>query len=433
MSQVKLMKDEWGDGPHEADYYLPDSWDVTVYHIAGYQRPVMTQAQIKDALNHPLGSPCISELARGKKKVCILFDDVTRGTPVYQVIPHVLAELKEAGIQDKAIEFICALGAHQAWDRSLLAKKIGEDVMAKYPVYNHFPFMNCTSLGKTSFGTKVEISSEVMSCDLKISIGGISPHPQYGFSGGAKMIMPGVSSYDSMYEHHGVTHQAWFEAGRGAGGRMGSYDGNPMPADALEFARMAELDFSISCLLSEKSEIVGIFAGEVEASDKEGVEAAKKHYVVSPARDNDISISNAVCKAAEAYIASLSAWFTIKHDNGTAVTLANSHAGQVAHYLQGSWGKSFGGRNLRTQPVPPWVAHHVFYSEFPEARNWDRWAEKDHCRILLPSNWAEVIAKLIEWHGLKAKVAVFPDGTNQYLQQPERKDTPTRSEERLKV
>ena len=123
MAKVRLMRDEWGSGTREMDYYLPDSWDVTVYHIAGYQRPVMTSEQIADAVNHSFGSLRISEIARGKKKVCILFDDMTRGTPVYMVIPHVIAELKEAGIQDTAIEFICALGAHQAWDRSLLAKK----------------------------------------------------------------------------------------------------------------------------------------------------------------------------------------------------------------------------------------------------------------------------------------------------------------------
>jgi nickel-dependent lactate racemase len=89
------------------------------------------------------------------------------------------------------IEFICAVGAHQVWDRSLLVKKLGADIVTKYPVYNHDPFLNCTYLGKTSFDTRVEISAEVMSCDLKVSIQSVVPHSSYGFSGGGKMVMPG--------------------------------------------------------------------------------------------------------------------------------------------------------------------------------------------------------------------------------------------------
>ncbi len=69
--------------------------------------------------------------------------------------------------------------------------------------------------------------------------------------------------------------------------------------------------------------------------------------------------------------------------------------------------------------MPAWINHCVFYSEFPEARNRYRWAEKDLAKVLFPTSWVEVISKLIEWHGFNAKVAVFPDGTNQYTVQPE--------------
>jgi len=200
------MEYEWSDNPREVDYYLPDGWDVTVYHIAGWQKAVLSEAQIQAGVNTTIGSKRISELARGKKKVCILFDDMTRGTPASKIIPPVLAELKAGGIRDDQIEFICALGTHQAWDRSVLARKVGEDIMEKYPVYNHTTFMNNTYLGKTSFGTKVEVSTEVMSCDLKIAISNIVPHPSYGFGGGGKIVMPGVASYDSIYDHHQVTH-----------------------------------------------------------------------------------------------------------------------------------------------------------------------------------------------------------------------------------
>ena len=422
MAYIRLMEYEWSDNPREVDYYVPDSWDVTVYHIAGYKKPVMTPRQLANAIGAPTGSKTITELAKGKKKVCILFDDVTRGTPTYKIIPPVLAELKAGGIKDDQIEFICALGAHQAWDRSVLARKVGEDIMEKYPVYNHTTFLNCIPLGKTSFGTRVEANAEVMSCDLKIAIGNIVPHPSYGFGGGGKIVMPGVVSYESIYEHHAVTHKAQRQALGKTPDAKGVFDGNTQPIDAMEFARMVGIDFSINCMLNEKADVVALFAGDIGESHKLAVTAAKEHYKVPDTRDNDISIANAYCKANEANIACAASFIGVKRTGGTAVTIANSHLGQIGHYLNGNWGRQFGGRNLSKINVPAWVNHCLFYSEFPEARNWARFADKDLAKVMLPSNWTEVISKLIEWHGFKAKVAVFADGTNQYTPQPEYPD-----------
>jgi len=132
-------------------------------------------------------------------------------------------------------------------------------------------------------------------------------------------------------------------------------------------------------------------------------------------------IANAYCKAIEATHATTAAYLAVKRTGGTAVTIANTHQGQIMHWLSGAWGMNAGGRNpIRgAHSVPAWVNHCVFYSEFPEARNRYRWAEKDLVKVLFPTNWAEVISKLIEWHGFNAKAAVFPDATNQYTLQPE--------------
>jgi nickel-dependent lactate racemase len=432
MAYIKLMEYEWSDNPHEVDYYLPDSWDVTVYHIAGYQKPALSVEQISTAVASPTGSRRIRDLARGKKKVCILFDDMTRGTPTSKIIPSVLAELKEGGMTEDRIEFICALGAHQAWDRSVLARKVGDDIMEKFPVFNHATFMNCTPLGKTSFGTRVEVNTEVMSCDLKLAISNIVPHPSYGFGGGGKIVMPGVSSYESIYEHHAVIHRGQRQLLTKTPDAKGVFDGNTQPPDAMEFARMAGMDFSINCLLNERAEVVGIFAGDIGEAHKLAVSAAKEHYRVPDVRDNDIAISNAFCKADEATIATAAAFIAVKRTGGTAVTIANSHLGQIAHYLNGAWGMSTGGRNMGAVAVPTWIDHCVFYSEFPEGRNWTRWSKKDLPKVLQPNNWTEVVSRLIEWHGFKAKVAVFPDGTNQYTPQPEYEGLLQPSEEMVK-
>ncbi len=421
MAFIRLMEYEWSDNPHEVDYYVPDSWDVTVHHIAGYQKPVLTPEQISSAVASPIGSSRIRELAKGKKKVCILFDDLTRGTPTYKLIPAVLAELKMGGIADNQIEFICAQGNHQISDRSLVARKVGEDIVAKYPVFFHVPFFNCTPLGKTSFGTRVEINTEVLSCDLKIAIQATTPHSTYGFGGGGKIVMPGISSLESVYEHHGVTHRAFREMLRKTPDATGVFDGNPQPQDAMEIAKMVGINFVVNCLLNEKGDVTDIFSGDIAEAHKAAVAVAKEHYQVPDTRDNDIAIANAYCKAIEANHAVAAAYIAVKRTGGTAVTIANTHQGQLMHYLNSAWGMNAGGRNPSRggHSMPVWINHCVFYSEFPEARNRFRWAENDLARVLFPTNWTEVISKLIEWHGFNAKVAVFPDGTNQYTVQPE--------------
>jgi nickel-dependent lactate racemase len=422
---LKLPAYQWYD-PREVAYPVPDDWKVTVYDIAGADRPEMTYNQIKAAIDKPLGSPRLREMAKGKKKVVILFDDLTRATKVSKIAPAVLAELKEAGIADNQIEFICALGAHQAWDRADLEKKLGAEIFQRFPVYNHVPFMNCKYLGNTSYGSRVEVNAEVMSCDLKIGIGGIVPHASYGYGGGGKIVMPGVSSYDAISAHHGPNHEVFRTKRREAGTpfNYGVVDGNPMTADALEMAKMAGIDFLVNCLMNHWGDPVAIYAGTVEATYQTGVAEAKKHYKVEAPIDNDIVIANAFCKGDEAYHALQTGLPHVTRQGGDLVLTVSSPLGWVYHYLSGAHGRTIGGRNMAKLGLPKYINHTIIYSEFPELRTYDRFAEKDLGKVMLISKWDDVVNALKKWHGPGAKTAVFTDGTIQvsYLQL----ETPTR-------
>jgi len=145
MNTVKLPQYIWYD-PKEVEFPLPDEWQVTVQNIAGYNRLAMKPSEIRDVIASPIGMPPLRELAKGKKEVVIIFDDMTRSTKVSEIIPFLLEELSEAGISDNNIRFIAAVANHQALDRISMAKKLGDDILARFPVYNHCPFMNCTSV-----------------------------------------------------------------------------------------------------------------------------------------------------------------------------------------------------------------------------------------------------------------------------------------------
>ena len=204
MAVIKLPQLAW-HGRSEAQYRLPDHWQIETCNMTGYDLPAMTPSTIRRALDNPIGTKPIRELARGKQQVVILFDDMSRITRTFDFIAHILEELAEAGIADQNIRFICATGCHGALTRLDFVKKLGEDVLKRFPVYNHNPFNNCIPIGKTTtFGTEVSINAEVMKCDLKIAIGGIVPHGMSGFGGGGKIILPGVASFDATQHNHHI-------------------------------------------------------------------------------------------------------------------------------------------------------------------------------------------------------------------------------------
>lgn len=412
-NSVKLPQYSWYD-PREVEYPLPENWQVTVHNIAGYNRPALKADEIRKAVTSPIGMPPLRELAKGRQEVAILFDDLTRCTRVYEIVPFVLEELAEAGITDDRIRFIAAVANHQALDRSNLVKKLGEDVLRRFPVYNHCPFMNCTDIGTTSYGTRVFINAEVLHCDLKISIGQIVPHPQYGFSGGAKIIIPGVASYETVVSHHGVIHEPWKAERRKQGLPSGGYiEDSPVTGDAREVAKTVGLDMIVNCLVNLMGETAAVYAGALEPAYAEALQEAKSHYLSVNTRDSDIVIANAFDKAAEYSMAMSSAIQALKPDGGDVVIITNSPSGQDVHYLFDSFGKTISGSLGRSMTVPPHINNLIIYTEFPELRILDRYSNRDKVRLM--SDWTQVIETLVKNHGAGTKVAVYPSADIQYF------------------
>ncbi|MFC1899606.1 lactate racemase domain-containing protein [Chloroflexota bacterium] len=171
--------------------------------MAGYDRPALTPAEIKASINNSLDTAPIRELAKDKKEVVIIFDDITRVTRTAQILPFILEDLAAAGIPDDRIRLIVALGLHSAMWRQHFVKKLGEDIVSRFRIYNHNPFHNCTYAGTTAtYKTKVYANAEVMKCDFRIVIGTVVPHAMIGFGGGGKIILPGIVSYETTHWNH---------------------------------------------------------------------------------------------------------------------------------------------------------------------------------------------------------------------------------------
>jgi len=395
-------------GNTELELNFPSSWTVSFCPMKGGEREKLTPQEMEKSFLNPVGSKPISEMARGKKEVVILFDDLARPTPVYEIVPLVLQELEKAGISDQQVRFIAALGAHGAHTANDFRKKLGEEVLDRFPVYNHHPFDFCTYLGKTSRGTPVSINKEVMACDLKIGIGSILPHVFSGFGGGGKILLPGVAHIDSIAYNHGTL----VKDNPGSVG-LGKIEGNIPRLDIEEASRMAGLDVKIDALVNLRGEITGLFVGDPILEHREGTRIAKELYATTPAKGMDVVVVNTYAKPNECAIAPFIGIPSLKEQGGDLVIISNEPAGQVVHYLFGEFGRCDEGRLKLPQLLPAKVKRFIILSPFKDQVGACYF--KEVSSILWVKTWEEVLDLLkAEW-GNKANVAIYPDGTIQYF------------------
>ncbi len=414
--KVGLPQMPWfGDSILELEF--PDEWDVQVCSMMGDGKPPLSRERVLSKLRNPIGTKPLSRLAEGRKEAVIIFDDMTRPTKVYEIAPLVLEELRRGGIKEEHVRFICANGAHGTFNREDFAKKLGEEIVEGYPVFNHNPYSNLDYLGHTKHGTPVEVNAEVMACDLKLCIGCIVPHPQFGFGGGAKIILPGVSSVRTISFNHGdlggwsaaLDYRDMHPSCQLAYGRVN--EENIMRRDAEEAARMVEVDMVVNVLVDLKRNSTDIFAGGVIEAQREGVKEAMTHYRAQLVQSPDIVISNAYSKASEATIAAWPA--AVMKEGGTLVIVCNTPTGQISHYVHGRWGVRRVGGNLWLPPtrILDRVGKIIILSKYPEKQYWLEMAPPE--KTIKLRTWEETLEELKNAYEGNPKVAVFPDATIQ--------------------
>ena len=395
----------YGNTTLEIDF--PDDWDVELCPMRGAGRKPLTIAEMEESILSPIGSPRLKELAKGKKSAVIIFDDITRPTRVYELAPVVIRELVAGGIAEDDITFVCALGNHGAHTSHEFRKKLGTEILEKFRVFNHNAYENCEYVGETKRGTKLMINREVMKADIKVGIGCVTAHPNVGFSGGGKIILPGVSHYDSSAHYHiEVNAQAPETTG------LGNFDNNVLRFDIEEAARMAGLDFKIDVIVNDRGATTAVFAGDFIEQYKEAIKLAKDVYATDPRpRNKEIVVTNAFAKANEMPIAILCGALALENFSGTVVIIANAPEGQVTHYLLRSFGRDYGGLNYPVGVVPPTLNVILVAPYFD--RTFVDWVSNPEI-IRRTENWDQALKILKESFGANTRVAVVPNATMQY-------------------
>jgi nickel-dependent lactate racemase len=413
---VELPQLVW-DGTAPLQLAFPDGWEIELCHMAGHDRPALEPGLVRRAILDPIGSLPISEAARGSKEVCIIFDDMSRPTRVADIVPFVLEELAKAGVEDHRVRFVCALGSHGTLTRREFVKKLGEDVVARFPVYNHNLVGACTFVGTTSFGTELYINSEVVGCDYKIAIGSIVPHAFAGFGGGAKIILPGVASFETVRAMHRMKAAAPDAGGAGGGetmdlGGMACIEGNRIRENIEEAAVMVGLDFKIDAIVNTWGETVSLYAGAPRPAFDAALAEAREHYRTTRATDCDVVVTNTFAKANEGEGGVITGFGSLKSTGGDLVLISNAPEGHVAHYLFGNWG-SLGSDGLRlVVRLPPQLDRLIVFDEYKDLTSAGYFAPSE--KVLILSEWDEVLRVLREKRGDGSKVAVYSSAEIQY-------------------
>ncbi len=379
------------------------------------------EASVEQALKQPIGSPPLSEIARDKKTACIVICDITRPVPNKIILPPILNTLESSGIPRENITILIATGIHRPNLGEELVALVGEEIAENYRVVNHYAKERDTHthLGQTSRGTGVLIDSTYINADLKITTGFIEPHLMAGFSGGRKLICPGIASLDTVKVMHGpkiLEHPNSSE---------GVIEGNPFHEESLEIARMAGVDFIVNVALDEKKHMTGIFAGDLEKAHEAGIASVKNHVVDTVSEPVDIVITTSAGYPLDATfyqsIKGMTAALPIVKEGGTVII--------AAECKEGLGSEEFAQLVRETTDMDAFMKN-IFRDDYFVVDQWQfeelakvlrkadvylfaKGVSQEDCQRMIPTCIASVeegIDMALERHGPDATIAVIPKG-----------------------
>ncbi len=288
------------------------------------------QAEIKRALDNPIGSPKLSEKLKKGMKVVVIISDVTRPCPSYRFLPVLLDEINKGGVPDKDITVVIAIGSHrhttEEEKKALLGVSYG-----RVRCIDDDP-NDCKCIGTSSFGHKINIFREVVDADFVVCTGNTEYHYFAGYSGGVKAVLPGCASHETIEINHAMMVSPKAETGR--------LD-SPIRQEIDEVPTMMHnVGFLLDVVLNSKKEIVAAVAGDVMKAHREGVKFVDRMYSLRvPKADIVITSAGGYPKDINMYQAQ-KAMDNCKHivkDGGTMICWPGARNAWATTYSPAGW------------------------------------------------------------------------------------------------
>ena len=217
------------------------------------------EGAILTALRNPIGTSPLRHLVKPGQRVAISVCDITRPMPSRTLLPILLGELRHVPRED--ITILIATGTHRSNTQVELAEMLGDEVVENYRIINHDGFDDTTleSIGSTDSGVEVRLNKKWVESDIRITTGFVEPHFFAGFSGGPKMVAPGLAGFPTIMRLHDATMIGHPKA------RFAITLGNPIHDAIREIARMSGIDFSVDVTINRDHRITSVYAGELFA------------------------------------------------------------------------------------------------------------------------------------------------------------------------
>jgi nickel-dependent lactate racemase len=244
-------------------------------------------ATLRTRLEAPTGTPPLGELAAGKQKVVVLVEDATRTTPVARILPVLFDHLNQAGVSDEHIEILTAPGTHRVMTDEEIRAKVGEEAYGRVRISQHDyrvegSLVDLGEIDDGDYAIPVRVNRTALDADLLIGIGNIIPHCDAGFSGGAKIVQPGVCGFATTAATH-VTATLLPEIALG-------WVDSPCRRGMEQVARAVGLDFIINIVQDPHHRVLEIVAGDLVAAHRQGVEVSRRAWGVPVPEPADIVV-----------------------------------------------------------------------------------------------------------------------------------------------
>lgn len=391
-------------------------------------------AAIAEAMRSPIGAAPLSELAKGKRTACIVICDITRPVPNVLILPPMCRILEDAGVPHDGITILIATGLHRPNEGDELVELVGPDIAATYRCVNHHgkAAEEHDYLGVSSHGVPIWIDHRYTRAELKITTGLIEPHLMAGYSGGRKLICPGIAGLETVSAWHSPRFLEHPKAD------CGVVQGNPVHAENTEIALKAGCDFILNVCIDGKRRVTWVGAGDMIKAWEAGVEFCQATVRAAVPEPCDVVVTSCAGYPLDTTwyqaVKGLTGVLGIVKPGGTIVLAASLTEGLGSHEFQASLtdyiargefraGRPAGAPAADGEPVPG-AADHC------EMDEWQLVMLKKvlrHCRVKVVSGApfadvlrrcgietaetveAAVAASLAEY-GPGAKLAVVPKG-----------------------
>lgn len=284
-------------------------------------------ASLADALQQPIGSPSLAQLAIGKQSACVVICDITRPVPNQLLLGQILPTLERAGIPRDRILVLVATGLHRPNEGQELVELVGAELAARYRFENHHgrALDEHTYLGQSPRGIPAWIDSRYLQAELKITTGLIEPHLMAGFSGGRKVICPGIAALETVRPWHAPS---LIEHPRAD---CGILEGNPIHEENTYIANMAGCDFIVNVTLDRERRITSVVAGDMEQAFLQGVDLVRSVARAEVSQPCDVVVTSSAGYPLDTTfyqsIKGLTAVLPIVKKGGTIILAASLSAG----------------------------------------------------------------------------------------------------------